>query len=358
MNIELLTGVLIGLVVAFVVYNFFRSKAKDQSLSSVLDEKIPLIASTLKTQLEAEKQDIKTDLKNKKEVIETLVKRVFDALEKHNDKLNEAEKERVGSFRALKQELLNQSKITEQLSVTADGLKRVLSNNQMRGQFGEQVAEDLLKMAGFVRGVDYESNKAQKDSDGRPDFTVFLPDGLRINVDAKFPFSNLVRSIETDKAETKKEYMKDFERDVREKIKQVSTRNYINPEGNTVDFVIMFIPNEMIFSYIYDKMHTVWNEAMKQKVIFAGPFSFTAILRMVRQSYDNFKYQKNVQKIIGHIKMFEQEFEKYDGEFNKIGDKIVSLTQQYDVVKTTRTNKLRRTVDKIHLEEATTPLLE
>ncbi len=358
MNIQLLTGILIGLVVAFVVYNFAKRKQKDRDLSSVFDEKIPLIASTLKQQLEAEKQDIKTDMKNKKEVIESLVKRVFDALEKQNQKLTDAEKERVGSFRALKQELFNQGKITEQLSVTADGLKRVLSNNQMRGQFGEQVAEDLLKMAGFVKGVDYESNKSQKDSETRPDFSVFLPDGVRINVDAKFPFNNLVRSIETDKAEGKKEYMKDFERDVREKIKQVSNRNYINPENNTVDFVIMFIPNEMIFSYIYDKMHTVWQEAMKQKVVFAGPFSFTAILRMVRQSYDNFKYQKNVQKIITHIKMFELEFEKYDGEFNKIGDRINSLTQQYDMVKTTRTNKLRRTVDKIRLEEGSTPLLE
>ncbi len=355
---ELVTGVLIGLVAAFVLFNFFKKKQSEENVSSVFDEKIPLIAATLKQQLEAEKQDIKTDMKNKKEVIEGLVKRVFDALEKHNDKLNDAEKERVGSFRALKQELVNQSKITEQLSVTADGLKRVLSNNQLRGQFGEQVAEDLLKMAGFVKGVDYEANKSQKDSETRPDFSVFLPDGIRINVDAKFPFSNLVKSIETENKEAKKEHMKAFERDVREKIKQVSNRNYINPEDNTVDFVIMFIPNEMIFSYIYDKMHTVWNEAMKQKVVFAGPFSFTAILRMVRQSYDNFKYQKNVQKIITHIKMFEQEFEKYDGEFNKIGDRINSLTQQYDVVKTTRTNKLRRTVDKIRLEDSTTPLLE
>ena len=27
----------------------------------------------------------------------------------------------------------------------------------------------------------------------------------------------------------------------------------INPEENTVDFVVMFIPNEMIFSFIYER---------------------------------------------------------------------------------------------------------
>src|SRR4030043_329722 len=79
-------------------------------------------------------------------------------------------KKTVGSFRALKQELETHKKVTETLAVTADGLKRVLSNNQLRGQFGEQVAEDLLKMTGFVKGVDYETNKKQKDSKTKPDF--------------------------------------------------------------------------------------------------------------------------------------------------------------------------------------------
>ncbi len=360
MNISILLGIIIGLIFAYIAYWLLNRGKKSDDVSSILDQKIPLIASTVKQQLEAEKQDIQTDLKNKKEAIEDLVKRVFDRLEDHQKKLTEAEKERVGSFRALKQELESQGKITEQLSVTTDGLKRVLSNNQLRGQFGEQVAEDLLKMSGFVRGVDYEANKKQKDSETRPDFTIFLPDGSKINVDAKFPFNNLVRSIETEQATEKKEYMKAFERDVREKIKQVSSRDYINPDDNTVDFVVLFIPNEMIFSYIYDKMHEVWIEAMKQKVVFAGPFSFTAILRLVRQSYDNFKYQKNVQKIITAIKNFYNEFEKYNEEFVKIGDRIGSLTQQYDKVNITRTKQLMRTIDRIRLEEtsAETPLLD
>lgn len=364
MDINILIGLIIGLALAFVLFNFFKKRQKEGDLSSLLDQKfdqkIPLLAQTVKQQLDAEKQDIKTDLKNKKEAFDDLIKRVTDLVHDHNKKLEETQKETVGSFRALKQQLESHEKITEQLSVTADGLKRVLSNNQLRGQFGEQVAEDLLKMSGFVKGVDYEANKSQKDSETRPDFTIFLPDGARINVDVKFPFSNLVKSIETEEAGSKKEYMKAFERDIREKIKQCATRDYINPEDNTVDFVILFIPNEMIFSYIYDKMNQIWLDGMKQKVVFAGPFSFTAILRLVRQSYDNFKYQKNVQKIITDIKRFYSEFQKYNEEFIKIGDRISSLTQQYDRVNTTRTNQLVRTVDKILLEEPTvqTPLIE
>ena len=54
-------------------------------------------------------------------------------------------------------------------------------------------------------------------------------------------------------SKTQKKYLADFKTDIKNKIKEITTRNYISPEENTVDFVIMFIPNEMIFSFIYEK---------------------------------------------------------------------------------------------------------
>jgi DNA recombination protein RmuC len=301
--------------------------------------------------LGAEKQEIEKDLENKKTDIKEIIEKIKDGLEKHENKLETAERERIGSFRELKKEMESQRHVTEQLSANTESLKRVLSNNQMRGQFGEQVAENLLKMSGFVRGVDYDSNKEQKSSGTRPDFTIYLPNKVKINIDVKFPYQSLQKMTETNDKATKNELEKLFERDIKEKIKQVTTRDYINPEDNTVDFVVMFIPNEMIFSYIYEKMNDLWVEAMKQKVVMSGPFSFTAILRLVRQAYDNFRYQKNVQNIIGDIKIFETEFIKYNEEFLKIGERIESLSKQYNVVNSTRTNQLTRSIDRIKLEE-------
>lgn len=342
----MISSVVIGIVVGVVVVYFVMKVLLPDELKKS-HEQLIMMANE---KLGAEKQDIKTDLDNKRVAIEDMVKRIHEELDKSEQKLTSVEKERVGSFQALRSELENQRKITEQLSTTTESLKKVLSNNQLRGQFGEQVAEELLTMSGFVRGIDFEFNKEQQ-SGNRPDFTIFLPNKVKINVDAKFPYQNLQRMTETTDAGSKKELMKAFERDIREKIKQVTTRDYINPEDNTVDFVILFIPNEMIFSFIYDKMNSVWLEAMKQKVVFAGPFSFTAILRLIRQAYENFKYQKNVQKIIGHIKTFEVEFGKYNEEFSKIGERIESLTKQYNLVNTTRTNQLVKTVEKVKLEE-------
>lgn len=352
--IAVAAGAVVAVVVGIVVSKYLVKYLISSELPNFTRSSSEQVLLMAKEQLAAQKQDIKTDLDNKKQVIESLVKEIKNELEKTDERLNGAEKERVGSFRELKSELENQRKMTQELSATAESLKKVLSNNQLRGQFGEQVAENLLSMAGFVRGVDFEFNKEQHDTGKRPDFTIFLPNKAKINIDAKFPYQNLQRMTETQDATGKKELLKAFERDIREKIRQVTTRDYINPEDNTVDFVIMFIPNEMIFSFIYDKMNEVWGDAMKQKVVLAGPFSFTAILRMVRQAYDNFKYQNNVQKIIGHIKAFEVEFRKYNEEFAKIGDRIQSLAKQYNEVSSTRTNQLIKSVEKIKLEEPNT----
>lgn len=356
---QIFFGILIGLIIGFVLYFIFFKKLFDaEGISEKIESKlkdnyqeiIKTVIDLSNDKLKAEKSEIKTDLLNKKTAIEDLVKRTLDELEKNNKRLENVENNRIGSFKALEQSLNEHKKITEQLSSNTEALKKVLSNNQMRGQFGEQVADNLLKMVGFVKGTDYEFNKEQEGSKTRPDFCIFLPDKTRINVDSKFPYSNLQKMTESSDAETKIKYAKLFEIDVKEKIKQVSTRDYINPEDKTVDFVILFIPNEMIFSYIYEKMNNVWEEAMKHKVVFAGPFNFTAILRLVKQAYNNFQIQGNISKIIGYIQNFEKEFKNYNEEFEKIGGKITSLSEQYEKVNTTRTRQLLRTVDKIKFD--------
>lgn len=295
-------------------------------------------------------QKIGTDLTNKKDAIEKLVQQVLEQLSKNQGKLEEAEKDRIGSFNGLREAIENNQRLTQQLKITADSLKNVLSNNQMRGAFGEKVAEDLLKQAGFVIGSDY--TKQESTGTSRPDFTIYLPDKTKINVDSKFPYANIVKMSEIDDATQKTQYLRLFEQDIKKKISEVTTRDYINPEQNTVDFVVVFIPNEMIFSFIYEKFPGILEEAFNKKIVFAGPFSFTAILRMVRQAYENFRYQKNVQSIITQIKLFEKEFENYNQEFIKIGDRIDSLSKQYNSVSSTRTNQLLKVVDKIRLDDS------
>lgn len=351
--ISLIVGISLGIAIFYFLKK--RGSKSEEEISETIEDKLtellPIVLSQANEslvrmaneKLGSETKQNRIDLENKREEITRMVK----GLEEY---VKNAEKERIDSYATLKNSVEESRKVTEQLSISTEGLKKVLSDNQVRGQFGEKVADDLLKMAGFVHGVDYEFNKEQVESKTRPDFSIFLPDGTRVNVDSKFPYANLRRMIESEDKEVKVKLKKDFEKDVKEKIRQVTTRDYINPEAKTVDFVILFIPNEMIFSYVYDKMPDVTEFAMENRVVLAGPFSFTAILRMIKQAYENFRVQKNIYSIIGHVKAFEKEFDTFSESFFKIGERIGALQKQYDTVSTTRFNQLTRRVDRVRQE--------
>lgn len=333
--------ILLLLILATLIYFIYRQNQIKQ-IEPDLSKAIDTLVQLSNQKLDDKNQQIQIDLTNKKDSIERMIKQVLD-------QLSSVEKERIGSFNGLKEAIDQTSKITKELAVTTDGLKKTLSSDRMRGAFGEKVAEDLLKQFGFVIGKNY--SKQETFGDGRPDFTVYLPDQTKINIDAKFPYANIVKMSETDNTDQKNQFLKDFESDIKRKITEVSGRNYISPEDNTVDFVVVFIPNEMIFSFIYEKFPNILEEAFSKKIVFAGPFSFVAILRMVGQAYENFRFQKNVQGIITQIKIFGLEFEKYTEEFAKFGERIDSLQKQYTEVNNTRTKKLQKIVDKINIED-------
>lgn len=302
--------------------------------------------------LKGKSETIASDLANKEKNIHDLVKRVLDSVESQQQRLTQSDRERVGSFQELKTELEQQRRLTEQLKTTTENLRNVLSNNQLRGAFGEQVADDLLRMVGFVPGVDYERQTAQ--GEGRPDFSILLPDKMRLNIDVKFPYKSLLAYLDTEDVPSKKRHLAEFRQDIRTKIKQVVSREYIKV-GETVDFVILLIPNEMIFSYVYDQLNDVWAEAMQQKVVLAGPFSFTAILRLVKQAHKAFAMQANTQAIVTAIREFEQEFTKYSESFDNMGKRLQMVNQSYEALDTTRRRQLQKTIDKIQLIEGDEP---
>ena len=290
-------------------------------------------------------------LEGKKDLIKEMVEKIDSGLRDSQKKIDLSEKERIGEFSKLKTILEEHKNITGELKNSTENLKNILSNNQLRGKYGEEVAENLLKMAGFVKGINYDSNLSQETNANRPDFTIYLPDKSKVNIDVKFPYSNLQNYQEVENEKEKREYFAKFKTDVKQKIKQITTRDYINPEEKTLDFVILFVPNEMIFSVINDKLYDVVEEANKKKVAIVGPVSFITFLRIIHQSYDNFKIQEDLHRVVGLIGKFKQEYLKYNNELDRLGDKIKSTSKQYDIVETTRTRQLTKIVEKISDED-------
>ncbi len=294
--------------------------------------------------------------KDSKEEIETGVKDILE----HNQKLlaeitKGLEKQLEGSRRevgdltkqnaGIREQLANTAKITEGLQVSTDSLKNLLSNNRLRGAWGEQVAEDLLLAAGFVEGTNF--TKQDATAEGRPDFTVKLPDGSRLNIDAKFPFDDLMEYQAATTETAKKAALSKFSTSMKTKVKSITTKDYINPQDQTLDFVVMFIPNEMIFSFIYEKLPEINEYCNQRKVVLAGPFGFTAVLRLVLQAYKNFGYEKNLQEIFGLVSKFQEEYGKFGDSMERLGAQLSTAQKTFHEVEGTRSRQLTKVVDQI-----------
>lgn len=252
---------------------------------------------------------------------------------------------------AIREQLANTAKITEGLQISTEGLKNLLANNRLRGEWGEQVAEDLLMAAGFVEKVNYV--KQSSTNEGRPDFTILLPDGYKLNVDAKFPFDDLITYQEAKSDTDKKRALTAFSTAVKNKIREVSTKDYIDPENQTLDFVLMFIPNEMIFSFVYEKLPDINDYASRQKVVLAGPFGFTAVLRLVLQAHKNFHHEKSLVQILGLISKFQEEYAKFGDSMERLGKQIDTAQKTFMEVEGTRNRQLTRVVEQISTRSQT-----
>ena len=228
------------------------------------------------------------ELDAKKSLIDQQLQRMTSELENVSKLMKELEKDRIEKFGELTSQLKVASEQTTSLMQTTNMLRETLASTKARGQWGERMAEDVLRLAGFIENVNYSKQKAIEGVGSRPDFTFMLPRGLKVNMDVKFPLDNYIKFLEVSSESEKEKYRNDFLRDVKARIKEVTTREYINPEQNTVDYVLLFIPNEQIYAFIHEQDSSILDDGIKNRVIFCSPITLFAVLAVIRQAVDNF----------------------------------------------------------------------
>jgi DNA recombination protein RmuC len=298
-----------------------RLSKQTESGEKELDGKKKLIDQTLEV--------MKTDLKGVQELVVNL------------------EKDREKKFGELSNQLKSASEQTVKLQETAHQLKVALTSTKARGQWGERMAEDVLRLAGFIEGVNYQKQKALETASTRPDFTFFLPQDLKVNMDVKFPLDNYLKYLESDGDAEREKCKTRFLKDVRERIKEVLTRDYINPEENTVDYVIVFIPNEQVYAFINENDGTILDDALKNKVILCSPITLYAILAVIRQAVDNFNLERTAAQILSLLGSFNKQWDAFMKSFDKMGKRIDDAQREFNTLSSTRRNQMERSLRKI-----------
>jgi len=198
--------------------------------------------------------------------------------------LHEVERERREHVGELSSQLREAGRHTQVLAETTQSLREALSSTTARGQWGERMAEDVLRLAGFIDGVNYRKQQALAGSGGIPDYTFLLPQGLCLHMDVKFPLNNYMRFLDAQTDAERERLRKEFLKDVRLRLKEVTRRDYVDTANDTVDCVLLFIPNEQVYAFIQEQDRTILDDALRDKVIFCSPLTLFAVLAVIRQA--------------------------------------------------------------------------
>jgi len=309
------------------------------ALSKNSAEFLKLAEEKLKTQT----VESKKELEGKKGLIDQSIETIGKTLSEMQKKLADVEKGSVKISTLVE----HHADITSKLRDTTEHLKHALASSKKRGEWGERMAEDILRLVGLVEGINYIKQKTLEGSSGRPDYTFFLPNSLKINMDVKFPLDNYQNYLDAQTDNDKKKFREELLRNTKTMIKQVTNRAYIDIADNTVDYVIIFIPNEQVYGFINESDPSIMDEALKQKVILCSPFTLYAVLAVIRQAVANFNQERGISEILEHLGKFSEQWIEYKKKFVSMGEKIDAARKEYDALVTTRTNMLERPLKKI-----------
>ncbi len=300
-----------------------------------------------KARLESEREIGFKELDAKKGLIDQQLHQMTSKLADVSKLMKELEKDRVEKFGELASQLKTATQQSAVLMQTTNLLREALASTKARGQWGERMAEDVLRLAGFIENVNYLKQKSIDGAGSRPDFTFILPKDLRLNMDVKFPLDNYLRFLETNLELEKVKFRNDFLRDVKARVKEVTTREYINPEQNTVDYVLLFIPNEQIYSFIHEQDSSILDEGIKNRVIFCSPITLFAVLAVIRQAVDNFALEKTSNEVLSLLGLFKNQWGEFLKKLDLLGKRIEDTQKEYELLMTTRRRQLERPLNKI-----------
>lgn len=314
---------------------------REQSLNAAIQSVVSIASEQLGAQARAGAQQL--DQRN--DAVGTRLTEMQAQLERVRSLVSELDQQRAAGLADVAARLENTGKVTAELSQTTHALRQALASPQSRGQWGERMAEDVLRTAGFVHGVNYLTQ--QQSQSGRPDFTFPLPAGRCVHMDVKFPLDNYVRHLEAATDAEREAARTAFLKDVRRRITEVSKRDYVDPANGTLDQVLLFLPNEHLYGFVHQSDPSILDLALQHKVVLCSPLTLFAVLAVIRQSVDDHLTEQRSAEILETLAGFSDQWDRFTDHLDKVGSRIDSARKAYDEVNGVRRRQLEKQLDRI-----------
>lgn len=260
--------------------------------------------------------------------------------------LQNSEQRRASQFGEVREQLRQVTSTHAQLQQTTSDLQRVLANSQARGQWGERMAEDVLRSAGMLRDVNYRTQVTTR-SGSRPDITLLLPNDRVVHMDVKFP---MAQYLQMDRAEDDRELHKHrraFLRAVRDRVSELDDRGYIDPADGTLDCVLLFIPNDQIYGFVYEHDPALFDDALTRGVVICAPTTLIAVLAVIRQVAEQAALERTSDEILAVLAEFSNQWARFVDAMERVGRGLETTQRAYDSLVSTRRAQLERQLERV-----------
>lgn len=279
-----------------------------------------------KSVLEKEQQAASGELEKRQQAIVQLVKPLQDSLKGVEGQFEKIEKERLGSYERLLQQV-------QSLETKTTTLNTALRAPKARGRWGELQLRRVVELAGMVHHCDFtEQASSQGDEGGRliPDLVVRMPGGKTIVVDAKAPMDSYLRALEAPDDDTRSAFMGEHVTRIRTHIKELSSKQYWKQFESTPELVVLFLPGEDLFSAALEHDPTLLEVGAAANVAIATPTSLITTLRAVHHGWREDALAENARRISELGRMLYDRIATVAEMWDKVGRSLDGAVKHYN----------------------------
>jgi len=258
----------------------------------------------------------KGDLAQRQEAIKGLVEPLKQQLETYQKNLQASSVAQSSALGEVKKHLETLAQSNQSLAQETQQFRLVLHSNQARGKWGEETLRRVVEAAGMSAHCDFTEQTSSGEN--RPDLVVKLPGDRFIIVDAKVPDFDFLNALETAEPVKRAEALAAHARKLKDTIKALADRDYPRQFPNALDYVVLFVPAESLFSAALEGDHDLIVWAAEKRILLATPASLIALLRSVSVSWQQHAQTENAQKIAEAAQEFYSRVVKFTEHFEKI----------------------------------------
>jgi DNA recombination protein RmuC len=153
---------------------------------------------------------------------------------------------------------------------------------------------------------------------------------MRIAVDAKAPMDAYRAALECSDEEGRKKNMEAHAQAVRTHLRQLSAKAYWRQFEGSPEFVIKFIPGELLYLAALDQDGSLLDEGIQKGVILASPTSLIALLRVAALGWRQEQLAANAAKISELGRELYERIAVVAGHLDKLGRHIDGSAKAYN----------------------------